>query len=256
MNTIVVIPARMHSSRLPGKILLDLGGRSVLQRVYEQCLKAGTVDKVFIAVDHPQTMAHCQTFTDAVVMTDPEHPSGTDRIAEVAEALECDTVINVQGDEPFIDPQLIDDLALAMQGDDVMASAMHRISQVEELKSSSVVKVTVDRHAHALYFSRSIIPHHRDAWESLLNHHETIPEPLAFYRHLGIYAYRRAFLLQYAAMEPTYLERLEKLEQLRVLENGFKIRMVETAYPSLGIDTPEDYEHAKRKLIQEDRDVV
>ena len=248
MNAIAVIPARLHSSRLPKKILLDLGGKSVVQRVYEQCCKAQKIEKVLIAVDHEETLQHCRTFTEDVVMTDPSHQSGTDRIAEVVRDLACRTVVNVQGDEPFIDPGLIDDLAGALDGDDPMASAMHRIVKIEELKSPNVVKVTVDRHGHALYFSRSIIPHHRDEWESLLNHHEVIPEPLHFFRHLGIYAYQRDFLLKYAKMEPTYLERLEKLEQLRVLENGYKIQMIETHYESVGIDTQRDYEKACKKL--------
>lgn len=242
MNKIVVIPARLNSSRLPNKVLLDLNGKTVVQRVYEQCLKAKNIDEVYIATDSTKVKESCETFTSNIIMTKDTHESGTDRIAEAVTSIECDVVINVQGDEPFIDPNLIDELVNSFENTQTqMASAMHKIRYVDELKNHNVVKVTVDKNSEALYFSRSIIPHHRDDWESLLNHHETIPEPLRFFRHLGIYGYTKEFLLNYSQMEPTYLERLEKLEQLRVLENGYKIKMIETDYNSIGVDTKEDY---------------
>ena len=178
-------------------------------------------------------------------MTDEKHQSGTDRIAEAISDIDCDIIINVQGDEPFIEPSLIDKLANSFKNSDtIMSSAMHKISKVEELKSPNVVKVTIDKNSNALYFSRSIIPHHRDEWETLLNHHIDIPVPLKFYRHLGVYGYTKDFLIKYSQMEQSYLERLEKLEQLRVLENGYKIKMIETNYNSIGIDTQEDYKMA------------
>ncbi|MEA2028080.1 MAG: 3-deoxy-manno-octulosonate cytidylyltransferase [Campylobacterota bacterium] len=244
MKNIVVIPARLNSSRLPNKVLLDLGGKSVVRRVYEQALKAKKIDAVYIATDSIEVQKHCQNFTDNVIMTDVTHESGTDRIAQAVENIDADIVINVQGDEPFIEPQLIDDLVDAFEGETQMVSAMHQLELVEELTNPNVVKVTMDKNFDALYFSRSIIPHHRDEWETLLNHHTTIPHPLKFYRHLGIYGYKREFLLQYTQMKPSYLERLEKLEQLRVLENGYRIKMVETSYQSIGIDTMEDYKRA------------
>ncbi len=248
MKTVVVIPARLASTRLPNKVLLDLDGKSVIQRVYEQALKAKRIDAVYIATDSVEVQKHCQNFTQRVVMTSQSHESGTDRVAQTVEKLEADIVINVQGDEPFIEPQLIDDLVEAFDENEVMVSAMHRLHSVEELKNPNVVKVTVDKNYHALYFSRSIIPHHRDDWESLLHHHSTIPWALKFYRHLGIYGYRKEFLMHYTQMDSSYLERLEKLEQLRVLENGYKIKMVETSYQSIGIDTLEDYQKALRWL--------
>jgi len=245
MKQIVVIPARLNSSRLPNKVLLDLKGKTVVQRVYEQCLKAKNIDEVYITTDSIEVQNSCKNFTQNIIMTKDTHESGTDRIAEAVEAIECNVVINVQGDEPFIDPSLIDELASSFENRQIqMASAMHKILRVDELKNHNVVKVTIDKNYNALYFSRSIIPHHRDDWESLLCHHETIPEPLKFFRHLGIYGYTKEFLLEYSKMEPTYLERLEKLEQLRVLENGYKIKMIETDYNSIGIDTKEDYEKA------------
>jgi 3-deoxy-manno-octulosonate cytidylyltransferase (CMP-KDO synthetase) len=244
MKKIVVIPARLNSTRLPNKVLLDLKGKSVVQRVYEQCLKAKSIDKVFIATDSSEVYDSCLNFTEDIIMTKDTHESGTDRIAEVVENIACDVIINVQGDEPFIEPNLIDSLANAFGDTTSMVSAMHKIEDVAELKNHNVVKVTVDAQNDALYFSRSIIPHHRDGWGSLLNHHDIIPKTLKFYRHLGVYGYTKEFLLRYANMEQTYLERVEKLEQLRVLENGYKIKMIETTYNSIGIDTKEDYEKA------------
>ena len=249
MKKIVVIPARLNSSRLPNKVLLDLHGKTVVQRVYEQCKKAKNIDEVYIATDSAEVKVFCESFTQNIIMTKDTHESGTDRIAEAVQNIECDVVINVQGDEPFIDPTLIDELANSFEySRTFMASAMHKIRYVDELKNHNVVKVTVDKNSEALYFSRSIIPHHRDDWESLLCHHETIPEPLRFFRHLGIYGYTKEFLVEYSKMEPTYLERLEKLEQLRVLENGYKIKMIETEYNSIGIDTQEDYKKALELL--------
>ena len=244
LKTIVVIPARLNSTRLPDKVLLDLNGKTVVQRVYEQCLKAKNIDVVYIATDSEDVKSSCKLFTENIIMTDETHQSGTDRIAQAVKNIDCDVVINVQGDEPFIEPSLIEKLAGSFNDDVKMASAMHKIKKVEDLKSTNVVKVTIDKNSNALYFSRSIIPHHRDEWDSLLNHHEFIPEPLNFYRHLGVYGYTKEFLLEYSSMEQSYLERLEKLEQLRVLENGYNIKMIETDYNSIGIDTQKDYDKA------------
>jgi len=245
MKKIVVIPARLNSTRLPNKVLLDLNGKSVVQRVYEQCKKAQSIDEVYIATDSQKVKEVCSSFTNNIILTDEKHQSGTDRIAEAISDVDCDIIINVQGDEPFIEPSLIDKLANSFENSNtIMSSAMHKIQKVEELKSPNVVKVTIDKNSNALYFSRSIIPHHRDEWETLLNHHIDIPVPLKFYRHLGIYGYTKDFLIKYSQMEQSYLERLEKLEQLRVLENGYKIKMIETNYNSIGIDTQEDYKMA------------
>ena len=249
MKKIIVIPARLNSTRLKDKVLLDLKGQSIVQRVYEQCLKTKSIDEIFIATDSEKVYDACINFTDNVIMTKDTHESGTDRIAEVVENIECNAVVNVQGDEPFIEPKLIDSITNALTDDVSVASAMHKIDKVNELKNHNVVKVTVDNQGNALYFSRSIIPHYRDDWESLLDHHTTIPDALRFYRHLGIYGYTKEFLLTYSQMEQTYLERLEKLEQLRVLENGYKIKMIETQYNSIGIDTQEDYLKAQELLL-------
>jgi len=243
-----VIPARLNSSRLPRKVLLDLHGKTVVQRVYEKCIQAKNIDEVYIATDSLEVKESCELFTKNIIMTSETHESGTDRIAQAIENIDCDVIINVQGDEPFIDIKLIEELANSFDDETKMVSAMHKIKLVEDLKNPNVVKVNVDKNLNALYFSRSIIPHHRDDWDSLLNHHVTIPEPLRFYRHLGVYGYTKEFIKTYSNMEVSYLERLEKLEQLRVLENGYKIKMIETDYNSIGIDTKEDYEKALELL--------
>lgn len=248
MKKIVVIPARLNSSRLPRKVLLDLHGKTVVQRVYEKCIQAKNIDEVYIATDSLEVKESCELFTKNIIMTSETHESGTDRIAQAIENIDCDVIINVQGDEPFIDIKLIEELANSFDDETKMVSAMHKIKLVEDLKNPNVVKVNVDKNLNALYFSRSIIPHHRDDWDSLLNHHVTIPEPLRFYRHLGVYGYTKEFIKTYSNMEVSYLERLEKLEQLRVLENGYKIKMIETDYNSIGIDTKEDYEKALELL--------
>jgi 3-deoxy-manno-octulosonate cytidylyltransferase (CMP-KDO synthetase) len=246
LKVVVVIPARLNSTRLPNKVLLDLNGKTVVQRVYEQCLKAKNIDEVYIATDSIKVKESCADFTNNIIITDESHKSGTDRIAQAINDIECNVVINVQGDEPFIEPSLIEKIANSfLDTKTMMTSALHKIKYIEDLKNNNVVKVTIDKDNNALYFSRSIIPHYRDEWDSLLNHHSTIPESLKFYRHLGIYGYTKEFLLKYSSMKQSYLERLEKLEQLRVLENGYKIQMIETEYNSIGIDTQKDYEKAK-----------
>jgi 3-deoxy-manno-octulosonate cytidylyltransferase (CMP-KDO synthetase) len=244
VKNVIIIPARLASTRLKNKVILDLDGKSVVQRAYEQALKASKVDAVYIATDSDVIIEHCKSFTDNVVMTSQSHDSGTDRVAEVVSSLECENIVNVQGDEPFMEPSLIDAIFEALESGSEMVSAMHKISVVDDLINPNIVKVIVDKSYNSIYFSRSVIPHHRDEWETLINHHKSIPEPLNFYRHLGIYGYKKDFLLYFTSLEPTYLERIEKLEQLRVVENGHKIKMVETNYNSIGIDTEEDYQKA------------
>jgi len=250
MNTIVIIPARLGSSRLPNKVILDICGKPMVQHVYEAAKQAQNIGEVYIATDSEMVKLVCEKFTSNIIMTSKEHESGTDRLAEAVKELKCDNIINVQGDEPLMDPQLVTKLANVLQRNDVeMVSAMHKITTTEELKSPNSVKVTIDKNFNALYFSRSIIPHHRDDWETLLNHHHVIPEPLRFYKHIGIYGYKKEFLQKYASMKQTYLEKLEKLEQLRVLENGYKIKMIETEYEPVGVDVQEDLEIV-RELMQ------
>lgn len=242
-STIVIIPARLASQRLPDKVLLDLHGKPMLQRVYEQARQAKTIAAVYIATDSTEIRDACARFTDNIIMTRADHPSGTDRLAEAAADLDASSIINVQGDEPFIDPALIDHLATCLRDPDVpMASAAFRIRAVSDFLDPALVKVVMDEQQRALYFSRSPVPFARHLNLSQL---ETLPDDFRAYGHLGIYAYRKEFLLRYAALPPTYLEQTERLEQLRVLENGYSLRIIEAKQPGLGIDTPEDLARAR-----------
>ena len=246
MKKVIVIPARLDSSRLPKKVLLDLKGKTVIQRVYEQCLKVSNIDAVYIATDSLEIKDICDTFTSNVMLTKSTHQSGTDRIGEAVAFIDCDIVINVQGDEPFIEPTLIEELVNSFENSEIsMASAMSRINDVKDLQNSNVVKVTVDDQKNALYFSRSLIPFPRD-FKELLSFDKVL-EKHVFYRHIGIYGYRKDFLVSYVNMKQSYLEKVEKLEQLRALENGFKIKMIEAKSSLIGIDTQEDYEEALKK---------
>lgn len=246
MKKVIVIPARIDSSRLPKKVLLDLKGKTVIQRVYEQCLKVVNIDAVYIATDSNEIKEVCNSFTGDVIITKSTHQSGTDRIGEAVALIDCDIVINVQGDEPFIDPTLIEELVNSFENLEIsMSSAMSKIDDVNDLQNSNVVKVTVDNQNNALYFSRSLIPFPRDHKELLMSNKEL--EIFPVYRHIGIYGYRKEFLLDYIKMNQSYLEKVEKLEQLRALENGFKIKMIEAKHSLSGIDTQEDYEEALKK---------
>jgi 3-deoxy-manno-octulosonate cytidylyltransferase (CMP-KDO synthetase) len=242
-TAIVIIPARLASQRLPNKVLLDLHGKPMVQRVYEQAQRATSIAQVYVATDSPEIRDACARFTDRIIMTRASHPSGTDRLAEAAAELDASVVINVQGDEPFIDPALIDQLADCLRDTDVpMASAAFRIRSVADFRDPALVKVVLDRQQRALYFSRAPVPHPRQLNLSGL---QTLPDDFRAYGHLGIYAYRKDFLLHYASLPPTYLEQTERLEQLRVLENSYAIRIIEADRPSLGIDTPEDLQKAR-----------
>ena len=246
MKKVIIIPARLDSSRLPKKVLLDLKGKTVIQRVYEQCLKVKNVDGVYIATDSIEIKEVCETFTNNVIITKSTHKSGTDRIGEAVSAIDCDIVINVQGDEPFIEPSLIEALVNSFSNSEIsMSSAMSKINNVKDLQNTNVVKVVTDLHNNALFFSRSLIPFPRDVKEISIA--KEVIEESQFFRHIGIYGYRKDFLLHFVNLEQSYLEKVEKLEQLRALENGFKIKMIEASSSLIGIDTQEDYEEALKK---------
>ncbi|CQR70579.1 3-deoxy-manno-octulosonate cytidylyltransferase [Sporomusa ovata DSM 2662] len=236
MNILCVIPARYSSTRLPGKPLALIAGKPMIQRVYEQAKKAKRPTAVLIATDHELVYQTVQDFGGQVMMTSPDHPTGTDRLAEVAqEHPEADIIINVQGDEPLIAPEVIDLLAGAFDKDPElnMATLMTEMDK-SEYNLPSAVKVVASLTGYALYFSRSLIPYPRS---------NKLPGGLLpVYKHIGIYAYRREFLLNYAALIPTPLEQMESLEQLRALEHGYKIKVLKTDFKSIGVDTPEDLE--------------
>lgn len=248
MKRVIVIPARLNSSRLPNKVLLDLKGKTVLQRVFEQCLKVKNTE-TYIATDSELIRDKSLVFTNNLIMTKSTHESGTERVVEAISKIDCNIVVNVQGDEPFINPKLINNLFDSLENDHVlMSSVMERITEMEDLINLNSVKVITDDNENALYFSRAVIPFVRKGIENILNEKGKISNEYNFYKHVGIYGYKKSFLTTYAEMNESPLEKLEKLEQLRVLQNGVKIKMIKTNYKSLGIDTIEDYNKAL-KLI-------
>jgi len=235
MKTLGVIPARYGAQRFPGKPLALIAGKPLVQRVYEQARKA-RLDAVVVATDDERIANVVRQFGGDVAMTSPDCPSGTDRAAVVARERDCDIIVNIQGDEPLMRPEMIDQLVdgLATDPNCVMATLAHKVQSFDALTNSNIVKVVFASNGNALYFSRYAIPFVRDGWTSWCS-----PEA-PHYKHLGIYAYRREFLLKFVTMPPSGLEKMEKLEQLRALENGFAIKVLVTPHDSVGVDTPED----------------
>lgn len=236
----VVIPARLHSTRLPRKLLLAQTGKPVIQHTYEAACRARRPRGVCVAVDHPELLAAVQSFGGDARMTRADHPSGTDRVAEIARQMEdVDVFVNVQGDEPQLPGESIDQVVELLQRDPQagMATLATPIRTREKLLDPACVKVVCDARGRALYFSRSPIPHAREWDDALLR-----AEPPVFMQHIGLYAYRRDFLLQMSGLPASRLEQVEKLEQLRVLEAGQPIVVGLTPCATLGIDTPHDYE--------------
>ncbi|MFQ5801282.1 MAG: 3-deoxy-manno-octulosonate cytidylyltransferase [Candidatus Methylomirabilales bacterium] len=262
MKAVGVIPARYASSRFPGKPLTDLLGRPLIQHVYERARKSKTLERVVVATDDLRIRDVVASFGGEVHLTGVGHPSGTDRVAEVAASLSCELVVNIQGDEPLIEPAMIDEAVAPffVESDLVMGTLCRRLEAEEEWQSPHVVKVVRDRRGCALYFSRAPIPYGRVEGSGLrVQGGEREPGRAedwtsdtglrtAWYKHIGLYVYRRDFLLQLARLAPTPLEEMEQLEQLRALEYGYPIRVVETQYDTVGVDTPADLEEVERIL--------
>jgi len=246
---VAVIPARFHSTRLPGKALADIGGRPMIEHVYRRAASAPSVGAVVVATDDQRIADAVARFGGVARLTSPLHRSGSDRLAEVAAGLDCALVVNVQGDEPLIDPRMIEEAIAPCVEDPALAisTLRRRLAGAREFADPNVVKVVVDRQGYALYFSRAPIPFTRDraAGER--------PDAVA-YRHVGLYVYRRETLLDFARLEPTPLERAESLEQLRALEHGIRIKTVETFGDSIGVDTVEDLERVRRAVQAAARD--
>lgn len=236
-----IIPARLAATRLPNKPLLDIAGKPMIQWVYERAQSAKSLDEVLVATPDEEIARCVESFGGRAIMTSASHRSGTDRLAEAARKLDCDLVVNIQGDEPLLDPSAIDSLVREMVKSPSipMGSLMCGLSHDEEVNDPAVVKVVTDSQGLALYFSRYGIPYPRDG------RHVSVK------KHIGIYAYRSYFLLTFAALEPSPLEKAESLEQLRALENGYRIAMVETTFSPTSVDTPEDLERVRRILVRE-----
>ena len=243
VNTIGIVPARYASTRFPGKPLALIAGKPLIQHVVEQCQKARSLSEVIVATDDTRIWEVAQNFCRAE-MTRPDHPSGSDRIAEVVGRCPCDAVVNIQGDEPLIDPAVIDAVAGALARDE-MSTAATRIKNPEELDNPNVVKVVVSAAGRAIYFSRRTIPHLREAASRSASERLAA---FAFLKHLGIYGYRRETLLRLVKFPVSPLENAEKLEQLRALENGIQIAVVKVDYDSVGVDVPKDVARVEKLL--------
>lgn len=249
----VIIPARLASTRLPNKPLADLGGKPMVVRVAEQAVLSGA-SSVTVACDDASIMAACAQHGVAASLTSPDHQSGTDRIAEVAARLNLPddaVIVNVQGDEPLIEPQLISATAAQVNGEVLMATAAHALDKAEDAFNPNIVKVVLDRFGHAMYFSRATIPWHRDGFA---RDRDLLPPGYQPLRHVGLYAYTNSFLQRYASLEPAPLEQIEALEQLRVLWNGFRIAVwVSPHQPEAGVDTPEDLRRVQQVFVGRNR---
>ncbi|MEO5339770.1 MAG: 3-deoxy-manno-octulosonate cytidylyltransferase [Magnetococcus sp. MYC-9] len=244
--TVVIIPARFASSRLPGKPLLDLGGKPMIRHVYERAMQAD-VAAVWVATDDLRIYDAVLAFGGRAMMTSADHLSGTDRVAEAARALDAAIVVNVQGDEPLLEPHLIDRVAAPLRQDPAleMATVAHPLRDERESRDPNVVKVVCDRRGLALYFSRSPIPFDREAPATVADG-QGLAMPLL--RHVGLYAYRADFLQTFARLPPTELEQRERLEQLRALEHGHAIRVVVADGAAIGVDTPADAQRVRQLL--------
>jgi 3-deoxy-manno-octulosonate cytidylyltransferase (CMP-KDO synthetase) len=246
MSAVVIIPARYSSTRFPGKPLALLNDKPLIQHVYENSKGSRLASDVIVATDSKRILKKVLSFGGKAVMTSKSHVSGTDRIAEVASGTNYDIIVNVQGDEPLIRPQMIDAvIELLADKRASIGTLAKKIESPKEILDPNVVKVTFDAEGFALYFSRAPIPYHRQEWKNLktlTGSHFTV------YKHIGIYSYRKDVLMKLSRLKPSALEQIEKLEQLRALENGMRIKVGETEFQTIGVDTPEDIERVKRCL--------
>lgn len=245
MNIVVVIPARYESTRLPGKVLAKDTGKFLVQHTYERALSASTVGKVIIATDSTEVMKACNTFGAECIMTSPEHQSGTDRIAEAVTDIDADIIINLQADEPEIDPKCIDQIAklLIDNPDADMATLIAPFEDESQITDPNVVKCITDNNGKAIYFSRSVIPYDRKAGG--------VGDVSLYHRHLGMYAYRKDFLKTITTRKQTPLELSEKLEQLRAIECGYSIMTGKVQHCWEGIDTPEQYKRFVERTVKD-----
>lgn len=244
MDVIGIIPARFGSTRFEGKVLADLLGKPLIQHVWERASKSVLLEDLIVACDDERVKEAVTNFGAKAIFTAKAHASGTDRIIEVVNPLDVKVIINIQADEPLIQPQMIDDLARAvLENPDVsMATLAKRIEHQEDLANPNVVKVVVDKDGFALYFSRSPIPYMREGVSF---------KEAPFFKHIGLYAYTKDFLFTFKNLPPSALEKVEQLEQLRALENGYSIKVIETKADTIGVDTLEDLEKAKALLKKE-----
>jgi 3-deoxy-manno-octulosonate cytidylyltransferase (CMP-KDO synthetase) len=243
MEAIGIIPARYSSTRFSGKVLADICGKPMLQHIWERAKKALLLDEVIIACDEERVFAVARDFGANCLMTAREHLSGSDRITEVVSPIDVRVVVNIQADEPLIEPLMIDSLVEVLLRDDsvYMATLIKQIENAEEINDPNIVKVVVDKNNFALYFSRAPIPYRASK----------VKIKPVYYKHIGLYAYTKDFLFIYKNISPSSLEKTESLEQLRVLEEGFRIKVIETGFDTIGVDTPKDLERVRQILSKE-----
>jgi len=242
MDAIGIIPARYASTRFEGKVLADLGGKPVIQHVYERARQAKMLDDLIVACDDERVKNAVIKFGGKAILTSPDQPTGTDRLTEVVNPIDVKVVVNIQGDEPFVHSTMIDSIVLELLNNPKvgMATIIKRIDEEKDLYDPNVVKVVIDKDGFALYFSRNFIPFVRDKVST-----KRILEAYTFYKHIGLYGYTKDFLFMFKNLPKSKLEETEKLEQLRALEHGYKIKTIITKFETVGIDTPEDLERAK-----------
>ena len=237
MKIAALIPARYASTRLPAKLVQDLGGFSLIQRTYQSTLATGVFDEVCVVTDHTHIQDQILAIGGKVILSKKEHESGSDRIAEALDEVEADLIVNVQGDEPFQDAKTLRDLVAAFANHEVKVASLMCKLAADQVENPNCVKVVVDEQQRAIYFSRSPIPYNREG------------NQLSYWKHIGVYAYRRELLLQFTSWSKGTLEQIEMLEQLRLLERGVSIQMVETSHQSIAIDTMEDLVKARNFLV-------
>jgi 3-deoxy-manno-octulosonate cytidylyltransferase (CMP-KDO synthetase) len=246
LKTYIIIPARYASTRFPGKPLVKLVGKPMIQWVYEAAIKVVDIEGVYVATDDDRIYKAVSAFGGKCLMTSDKHQSGSERLAECADILglnDSDVILNIQGDEPLITPQMIGELGGTMEEGSCMGTLKEEITDETDIANPNIVKVVTDVNDYAIYFSRNPIPYKRND-----------SERLKYYRHVGVYGYTAGFLKNYIKMPKSYLEEIEGLEQLRVLENGYKIKVLETKHHSIGIDTPEQVKIVEEKLYKEGYD--
>ena len=240
MDVVGVIPARFYSSRFEGKVLTDIGGKPMIQHVWERARQAKLLDDLIVACDDERVHSAVVGFGGNAVFTAKEHASGTDRITEIVNPLDVKIVVNIQADEPMVRPSMINGIIEELLKDEslVVSTVAKKIERPNEIDDPNVVKVVLDKNNFALYFSRAAIPFIRD-YQS---------KEIIFYKHIGLYAYTKDFLFTYKNLPISKLEEFEKLEQLRILENGYRIKVIETQFDTYGVDVPEDLERARKYL--------
>ncbi|MFH1594360.1 MAG: 3-deoxy-manno-octulosonate cytidylyltransferase [Candidatus Omnitrophota bacterium] len=258
MRAIGIIPARWKSSRFEGKILANLLGKPMIQHVWERSKESRMLDDLIVATDSEEVIKVVESFGGKALYTSKDQPSGTDRIAEVVNPIDTEIIINIQGDEPLIHHTMIDSLAESLLEDKTipMATVIKRITDKKEILNPNVVKAVIDKDGYALYFSRSPIPYLRKDEDhhsildvqSWLSHHQPVDAFQNYYKHIGIYAYTKDFIYTYTNLPKSKLEEMEKLEQLRALEGGFRIKTVLTEFDTVGVDTPEDLKKVEDML--------